>query len=88
MESRTSNTQKVEHRGYLSKRGHVVPNWKMRFFVLEAEGGACSMRYYKSAQVRSRSWDLDLHARSTRLLLVVAKRPLIKLTGPVFKRSF
>jgi hypothetical protein len=77
MERTTSNTQKVEHRGYLSKRGHVVPNWKMRFFVLEAEGGACSMRYYKSAQVRYRSWDLFVHAKSTHLLIAAAKRLLL-----------
>lgn len=51
MESGATKDKTVAREGYLSKRGHVVTNWKMRYFVLKAEGGTCTLQYYKSAQL-------------------------------------
>jgi len=51
MESAATKDKTVAREGYLSKRGHVMPNWKMRYFVLKAEGGTCTLQYYKSAQL-------------------------------------
>jgi len=58
--------------GMIFKQGHMVKNWKNRFFVLE-EG---TLNYYENAQMKDKKGDLSLKGT-----VVSVEKSIVKLTS-------